>query len=406
MSKWQLLIVLATAVAFVGRAAADSKRHAPVKPDQSALVEGNTAFALDLYARLRSQKGNLFFSPYSISAALGMTYAGARGTTAKQMAKVLHFPQDTKTLHRGFAALQQQLQGKHKGYELRIANALWGQKGYGFQEAYLHQLQADYGGGLYQLDFGSDPEAARKTINAWVEKQTKRKIQDLIQKDLIDDRTRFVLTNAIYFKRDWAGKFDKRQTKKELFKFAGGDKVLVPMMHQSQDLRYLDAGTFQALELPYAGRDLAMVVFLPKKVDGLAAFEESLTPGKLSTWLSKLHKEEGALVTMPKFKMTSAFNLHEVLPTMGMRLAFTAGQADFSGINGEKTLFLTFAVHKAFVDVNEEGTEATAATAIGGGEQEAHEPVEFKADHPFLFLIRDNRSQSILFMGRLRNPVK
>jgi serpin B len=371
------------------------------KADTAALVKGNTAFALDLYAKLRTQDGNLFLSPYSISTALGMTYAGARGTTATQMEKALHFPYSGDKLSPAFRELIDQGRAG-KGYQLNVANALWCQVNYPFLDSYLGVVEKDYHAALKAVNFSGATEEARQTINAWVEKQTKDKIKELIETGVVNPDTRLVLTNAIYFKGDWASKFKKDATKDEPF-LTGSNPVKVPMMQQKARFGYLDGGTFQALEMPYAGKELSMVIFLPKKADGLADFEQSLTAHKLTGWLGKLQQRE-VNVALPRFKMTSEFRLDQTLMALGMSDAFDLLVADLSGINGKKGLFIGAAVHQAFVEVNEEGTEAAAATAVGIQATSLQLPVQFKADHPFFFVIRDYRTGSILFMGRLLNP--
>jgi serpin B len=378
--------------------------------DVAAAAKGNREFALDLYAHLRGQDGNLFFSPYSISTALAMTRAGARGDTAAQMDKTLHFGLGQDKLNAAFAALVKQVNGdpndKKRGYQLCTANALWGQKGYPFLADYIKLTKDDYGAGLNDVDFVGATEQARQTINAWVEKETQDKIKDLLPQGSLDQTTRLVLTNAIYFKGDWASQFKKDATKDEPFHLTADSKADAPMMHQTAEFNYLDGGTFQALEMPYAGKDLSMVVLLPKKVDGLADLEKDLSADKLAGWVGKLGKRE-VIVTLPKFKTTQQMSMKKVLSEMGMTLAFT-DLADFSGMAEKGGLSISDAIHKAFIDVNEEGTEAAAATGvIVRLTSKAPTPTpEFRADHPFVFLIRDTRSDSILFLGRLADPAK
>jgi serpin B len=374
--------------------------------DKAPVVQGNTEFALSLYAQLHSQEGNLFFSPLSLSTALAMTYAGARGQTAEQMATVLHFPVEQQQLPPVFATLSKDLHadGETHGYQLHVANALWGQKGYRFRPDFLSMTKTYYGAGLNEVDFQTAAEEARKTINAWVEQQTKDKIKDLIPPGALDKLTRLVLTNAIYFKGDWLSPFRKPLTKEEDFKVSADRQVTVPMMHQTGFFKYFDEDHFQALELPYVGGKLSMVVLLPKKVDGLAEFEQSLTAQNLTKWLPQLQQHE-VVVTLPKFKVTAEFTLNKILSSMGMPLAFSPHAADFSGMSEEKDLYLSAVIHKAYADVNEEGTEAAAATGIVMRALSAGPPPAiFHADHPFVFLIRDNNSGSILFLGRLIQP--
>ena len=375
--------------------------------DRTAVVEGNSQFALDLYARLRGDDGNLFFSPYSISTALAMTYAGARGETAKQMAETLHFTLEQERLHPAFGAMVADLNARAgKGYELIVANALWGQKGYGFLAEFLSLTKRHYGAGLNEVDFIEATEAARKTINAWVEEKTRDKIKDLIPQGVLDKLTRLVLTNAIYFKGNWASQFEAEQTEDTPFTLLSGEKADVPMMNKQGTFNYLSAEEFQAIEMPYVGNDLSVLVFLPKKTDGLAEFEKSLTDENLRNWIPRFRRR-AVIVGLPKFKMTSQFSLADVLKSMGMKNAFT-GDADFSGMNGKRDLFISAVIHKAFVEVNEEGTEAAAATAVVVATTAVStEPVKipvFRADHPFLFMIRDTRTNSILFLGRVMDP--
>jgi serpin B len=335
-----------------------------------------------------------------------MTYAGARGDTADEMARALHFTLPPGRLHPAFAALLKGLNagGQKRGYQLSVANALWGQKGEGFKADFLKLVQDDYGGGLKEVDFRHNAEAARREINAWVEKQTQDKIKDLLQPGTIDQLTRLVLTNAVYFKGDWNSQFKKDLTRDEPF-LAGGDKVTAPMMHQASKFKYLDADTVQVLEMPYVGKDLSMVVLLPKKVDGLAELEKSLSAARLALWLSRAREQE-VVVSLPRFKATSEFRLESQLTALGMKKAFVPGQADFSGMNGKDDLSVGAVVHKAYVDVNEEGTEAAAATGVVIRTLALPVRPELRADHPFVFLIRDARNDSVLFLGRLMKPAK
>lgn len=392
-------------------AAAEEPRPAEVKPptppaaDLAAVVQGNNQFALELYVRLRGQQGNLFFSPSSISTALAMTAAGSRGETAARMIRMLHLPQEPSQFDPVFRYLHYHFNtiGRKPGCQLDVANALWGQKGETFLPAFVKLCKDSYGAGLNEVDFGQ-PDAARKIINTWVEKKTREKIKDLLPPRVLTKDTRLVLTNAIYFKGDWERSFKKEATKSEPFFRAAGKKINVPMMHRTGDFKYLDGGEFQALELAYRGDDLSMVVLLPKKVDGLDDFEKSLTAAKLAGWLEKLKWTEVALA-LPKFRMTREFQLKDVLSAMGMSAAFSPDNADFSGMTGKKELFVSEVLHQAFVAVGEEGTEAAAATAVEAKKkEEPPEPRIFRADHPFLFLIRDKSTGSILFLGRIADP--
>lgn len=375
--------------------------------DRLALVKGNTTFACDLYGKLR-EKGNVVFSPYSLSTALGMTQAGARGQTAEQMAQVLGRTLPPERLNAATGALQRELVGpddaNKRPYQLHVANALWGQKGYDFLDDYVTLLRTSYGASLAEVDFGKERAAACQTINDWVAKQTQDKIKELVQEEHLTPDTRLVLTNAIYFKADWESKFAKGATKVEPFHVAADRKIEVPLMSQTGKFAYLDDDTFQMLELPYTGDDLAMLLLLPKQVGGLAELEKTLTADKLGQWQNKLRERE-VKVFVPRFKVTAAYEVKNVLTALGMELPFSA-KADFSEMNGgREPLMIAAVVHKTFVAVNEEGTEAAGATAMAVGRSGLGlGAATFRADHPFLFLVRDKRSGSILFIGRVVDP--
>lgn len=364
------------------------------------VVSGNTAFAVDLYRMLAKEPGNLFLSPASLSSALAMTYAGARGETANEMARVLHFPDDQANLHAAMAALTKEFNAKSKGFELTVANALWGQKGYNFLEEFLATLKKHYGAGLERVDF-VDTENARRKINAWVEARTRNRIKDLLKPGLLTREVMLVLTNAVYFKGLWEVEFDKSHTRDEPFLLSRDNSVTAPMMEVSARFDYLDAQSFQAVRLPYKGDALSMLIFLPREADGLGAFEQSLTAGALQEHVSSLRKQM-VVVNLPRFKTTAEFELQDVLAAMGMPRAFST-EADFSGMSGQADLFISAVVHKAFVEVDEKGTEAAAATGVVMRKKAEH-PARFRADHPFLFLILDERNGAILFIGRVQNP--
>jgi serpin B len=379
---------------------------AAIDPNQQAIVAGNNKFALNLYQNLKTNEGNLFLSPYSISTALAMTYAGAKGQTEKQMAEALCFaPMKNEQFHKVFGEIIKQLNsaGEKDGYELVVANALWEQKDYKFLPEYLSLVKTKYEGNLEEVDFKTQAEAVRKTINTWVENKTKDKIKELIKPGMLDSATRLVLTNAIYFKGKWATPFKPEHTQDSPFVLLGGQKVNVPTMNQTSRFGYAEINDVQVLEMPYVNNDLSMVVLLPKQADGVKTLEKELVSDNLAGWLANMHKRE-VRVFFPRFKMASEFGLGKILSAMGMPDAFS-GKADFSGITGNRDLFISAVVHKAYVDVNEEGTEAAAATGVTMKLTSIGTPPPvFKADHPFIFLIRDNQTGSILFLGRLENP--
>jgi len=374
------------------------------------VVKGNNNFGFDLYQELKGKKGNLFFSPYSISTALAMTYAGARGQTGKEMAEVLHFSLEQNSLHSSFSKLQSYLNTiQNKGYiKLSIANSLWAQEGYRFLDIFLDLNKKYYDAGLNFVDFATQTEAARKTINIWVENKTQQKIKESIKRGMIDPLTTLVLCNAIYFKGNWVNQFDKKRTMDADFYISSDNAIKVPMMSKKSEFKFKDFGSFSAIELPYEGNDLSMIIFLPKEVDGLAGFEENLTNDSVKAWINKLiasYKSE-ILIHLPKFKATCEFELSKILSDMGMPSAFSLPPADFSGMTGKKDLFISKVIHKAFVDVNEEGTEAAAATAVVMEQLSVSKPLIFRANHPFVFLIRENKTESILFIGRIVDPTK
>jgi serpin B len=375
--------------------------------DRAVVVEGNNAFAVALYHQLSHQAGNLFFSPESISTALAMAYAGARGNTASEMAKALHFTLPPGQLHPAMGALLRDLNAAHSDYQLNVANALWAQQGYTFLDQFLDLLKGDYGAGLQQVDFKGAPEAARSTINQWVEQKTQDKIKDLLAPGAVRPDTRLVLTNAIYFKGNWQTQFDKAQTRNEDFYLSQTKSAAAPLMHREGSFGYFDGGTFQVLEIPYKSNALSLIVVLPKERSGLPGLEDSMTASNMQQWLSQVAPVPKVIVTIPKFKSTQEFELSTALRALGMPQAFGA-DADFSGMTGKRDFAISAVIHKAFVDVNEEGTEAAAATAVTmralAMRAPGPPPPVFRADHPFIFFIRDNGSRSILFLGRMTDP--
>ncbi len=375
------------------------------------LVAGNTAFALDLFGTLSDEEDNLFFSPYSISEALALAYAGARGDTADQMAETLHYTLSPVDLVGAFAEVNGILSsysekaGYQKGtqFHLQVANSCWRQEGYRFLPEYLAALEAsDSGVGLRTTDFATAPDEARREINDWVAERTKDRIQDLLPAGSVDSGTRLVLANAIYFGASWRFPFDEGATETGAFHTLGGSEVDVPFMYQEERLRYRATNFYQAVELPYVGADVSMVVVMPWPgqwtafVDHLDSDElEEIIDGLEYSWVH---------LSIPSYEIKSSVALEDVLPAMGMADAFKYGVADFSGMDGTHELFVGAARHKAFVNVDEEGTEAAAATALamaGGGPPQL---VEMTVDHPFLFLIRDRQTGTILCMGQVLDP--
>jgi serpin B len=380
--------------------------------------QADNGFAARLYSLVGTGSDqNTFFSPASIATAVAMTSAGARGETEKQMYAVLGFDAaaaDRQRMHETFTEMMKQANGGggggDRGYQLSIANRLWGQSGFHFLPAFLDQTKKQYGAPLEQVDFAGNADGARTAINQWVEKQTADKIKDLIKPGALTGQTRLVLTNAIYFKGSWADPFKKEMTKDEPFHLAAADKsVNVPMMHRAGGYNYAEDDAAQILELPYAKNEISMVIVLPRKVDGLPQLEKAMDAKWLSEAANRLQKRDKVQVALPRFKMSAEFELSKILARLGMPLAFNAAKADFSGMSSEERLVIDQVIHKAFVDVNEEGTEAAAATAVTMRAMSVRQPappVIFRADHPFVFFIRDTRTGAILFMGKVLNPTE
>ena len=412
---------LALAAALLLAAPSFAADAAPTA-DPPAPAADTPAFSAELYAQLAPTAGNLFFSPTSIETALAMTYAGAKGPTAEQMAKTLHYNVPAEKLSAAFAKLIDTLNRppmvenwqpdgenvktvKTPAYQLVVANALWGQQGFPFQPDFTQLLKTNYQAELNTLNF-ADAEKSRTVINTWVATQTKSKIKDLIGSGVLNADTRLVLTNAVYFKSDWAHKFQAAATKAGPFKLSADKSVNVSLMHQKHDFGYMETADLQLLELPYNQGALSMVILLPKNVGDLPALEKKFTADNLAAWL-KQAKSESVQVTLPKFTFSAELQLAATLKAMGMPDAFDAGKADFSGMTSAQKLFISAIIHKAFVAVDEEGTEAAAATAIamaGAAMPVPTKPKIFRADHPFLFLIRHPATNEILFLGRLTNP--
>ena len=386
----------------------DRELQPNVSPQQySALVEGNTQFAADLYQQGRTKPGNLFMSPHSISIALAMTYAGANTNTAAQMADALSFTLPPDQLHAAFNKLDLDLASRAanaKGdtipFRLTTANAIFGQEGKTFMQPFLDTLARNYGAGLRVLDFNADPEGSRTTINQWVEDKTNDKIKDLLPMGSITDATRLVLTNAIYFSAAWDEPFNASETQDKPFWIGGNAQVVVPMLHGNHERGYAAGDGWKAAELPYDGGQLSMVVVMP---DDLASFEASLDAAKIKSIIGSI-KGYALDLTLPKFKFDAPLGLKEVLMNLGMTDAFTDGLADFSGLDGTRNLVITDVLHKGFVSIDEKGTEAAAATAVIVGDTSAPEPATLIVDKPFVFFIRDIPTGAILFVGRVVDP--
>jgi serpin B len=390
-----------------------SKKQRAASPDVAEadlaeLVTGNSAFALDLYQTIREGDGNLFYSPYSISLALAMTYAGAHGETEEQMADTLHYTLPQDRLHPAFNALDLELvsrgegaEGKDgEGFRLNIVNSIWGQTGYKFLSEFLDTLAENYGAGLRLLDFVKAPEESRGVINDWVSEETEGKIEDLLPQGSISPATVLVLTNAIYFNAAWSHPFEEELTHDGPFNLLDGSQVTVPMMEQIEFFGYAEGEGYQAVELPYDGEELSMVILLPE-AGRFEEFASALGAERVASILTDVSPEEIHL-TMPKFTYESGFRLKETLIAMGMPAAFTA--ADFSGMDGTRSLFIDDVYHKAFVSVDEAGTEAAAATAVVVAAAAPTPPKEVTVDRPFIFMIRDIQTDAILFLGQVINP--
>ncbi|NIM14153.1 MAG: serpin family protein [Candidatus Aminicenantes bacterium] len=386
------------------------------------LVSDNNTFAIELYHMIKDKGDNLFFSPYSISVALAMTYAGARNETETQIAATLNFnfPQDK--LHSLFNALDLELASRKqsdtqegdeggKYLKLNIANAIWVQQDFPILDEYLDLLAVNYGAGIWLVDFQSNPEQARLTINDWVARETEDKIKDLLARGMIDILTRLVLTNVIYFNGAWALPFNKEYTQEEDFYLMDGGTVTVPMMRpepggygENNEVHTAAVGPgYQAVELPYYGGEFSMLIVIPD-MGTFATFEQQLDYSFIEEVVANL-RQETIILKMPKFGYESEFDLSKTLSDMGMPNAFAGGAADFSGIDGRVgQLFISAVVHKAFISVDEEGTEAAAATAVIFTESAVEDPLQIFINRPFIYMIRDIKTGAILFLGRVKKP--
>jgi serpin B len=411
-----LLLLPACAPAAVQAAEVHSDLARDLAPqvadaDLAELVAGNSKFAFDLYRQFSAGDQNVFYSPYSISIALAMTCAGAEGQTARQMADAMHFTLPQDRLHPAFNKLALELASRSESedlkpdqvFQLHVANSLWGQSGFHFEQDFLDTLARNYAAGMRLVDYEKDPESARLMINDWVSDSTNQKIKDIVPKGAIDPLTRLVLANAVYFKAAWLHAFQPEDTQPGDFHLEDGSTVQVSMMHQQDNFSSMKGEGFQAVELPYAGGQLSMLILLPD-AGSFGDVEARLDAELINSVVSSLRWGE-VILTMPKFKFEWSRGLAEGMNALGMQDAFNPGAADFSGMDGKRDLFITNILHKSFVAVDEAGTEAAAATVvIVGATAIQPAPIEITVDRPFFFLIRDNPTGTVLFAGRVMNP--
>ena len=384
-------------------------------PEIKSVVDANNTFALDLYQKLKDKPGNLFFSPYSISSALAMTCAGARGQTEMEMTNALHFNLPSKKLHPAFNALTARLDSLQRWNRiaLKCANSLWCQKDHPFTGDFLKTVRENYSAEARSVNFKNSPGAAADEINRWIDAKTNHRIPDGIAPGQITPDLGLILCDAIYFKGKWLNQFKKKDTQPASFQVTTNESVTVPMMWQSARFKHAMTEDYsvEMLELPYSGQDLSMVILLPGQYvpdaehNDVHDLEQKLTPENLRAWLKMLDEKNPhkTSVRLPRFRTASRFNLADELKSLGMASAFSDA-ADFSGMDGTKNLYLSDVFHQAFVEVNETGTEATAMTFLTV--RTAGMDDRFIVDHPFIFLIRDNGSGSIVFLGRIIDPTK
>lgn len=397
-----------------GEAVSEGASGANTQEPAASIAEASNAFAFDLYSKIRQQKGNLAFSPASIMAALAMTQGGAEGETRAEMAKVLHLDPNRRDASFEVGELFGALGKESPGLTLRMANRLFGERSFTFEKSFLQKTQAAFGAPLEALDFRHGAEASRVVINDWVAKETERKIEDLVPRGGVAEDTRLVLVNAVYFLGKWATPFEKSSTWPRPFHLEGGSTKEVPMMHATGHRLYGEAEGVKLLELGYRESEFAMTFVLPHADRELADIESKLSPEQLSAWVSALggHRTE---VSLPKFRIEpgEALALGRPLGELGMKLAFDGARADFTAManpkNTEERLSIADVFHKAFVAVDEEGTEAAAATAVvmratSAAMPEQVQVKEFRADRPFLFLLRHKPSGTVLFAGRVVDP--
>lgn len=383
--------------------------EAPAATDVAKLARSSNAFGFDLYRRLRDQPGNLVVSPASISMALAMTWGGARGETSEEMKRVMHLDASADEVMTTSGKLSRSLQDPGRPLTFRIANQLFGEKTAAYEPNYLARMKGAFGAEMERLDFAGAPEPSRVHINQWVLGKTEKRIEELIPAGVISEGTRLVLVNAIYFLGDWEAPFEKEATRPAAFFTSKDVKKDVPTMNRTGSFRMAKKHGASAIEIPYAGGDMSMLIVVPDAIDGLGALESGLDAEKVED-LARSAKSETVLAQIPKFEVKPAGSLalggH--LQALGMKLAFDSQKADFTGITKPPSLFIGEVFHKGFIRVDEKGTEAAAATAVvmGPGGAPPPPPAEFKADRPFLFFLRDRASGLVLFMGRVTDPTK
>lgn len=372
-------------------------------PDLLAVIESQNQLALDVLA-IAPEEGNLFLSPFSISNALGMTYAGAAGQTREEMRAVMHIPVDDAVFHAELGALGRDLAGEHhRPYTLMNANRLWGQEGMGWQQAMIDTCAEDYGAELANVDFSGNPDGARRDINQWVSRQTDGMIDEALWSGDVNAMTRLVLTNAIYFQADWSEAFEAENTAPATFTLADGGQVQVDMMSGSLPASVYSDEAVSVLSLPYEGEELSLLVILPAAADGLDALEASLSPSEIDGWVASMSSGD-VDIELPRFTMRSRLSLADALAALGMPSAFDPDLADFSGMTDEAELYVADVIHEAVIELDEEGTRAAAFTGVTMGVNSAGPGLSFVADHPFLFAIRDDLTGTILFLGRMVDP--
>ena len=417
---WGLLLILSVSTLLCGTALGNEnamgnqlETGAVAEPaavhltDMEQAAIASNRFALDMYHELESG-GNLFFSPWSLNTALAMTYEGARGKTADEMRSVLHFSGDESARLQSFSSIDQRINGNESGYILSTANALWVDNDFSLLDGYRDLVDRSYHARVTNLDFKGASDESRKIINAFVEQKTSQKIKDLIPPPYVDSSTCLILTNAIYFKGTWVKEFNKSLTRDENFHTSDGRIVAVPMMRrlgQEAKFNYLETEKLQMLQMPYLGKKLSMMILLPKDKD-IASLESSLSVEKITQWKEELELQRVDLY-LPKFKIDAKYILGENLTNLGMPTALTQA-ADFSGMSANRGLFISAVIHQAHVEVNEEGTEAAASTAVVMSRSAAAGPrvPVFRADRPFIFMIMDEETGCILFLGRVSDPGK